>query len=416
MFRKFLSLAFLCISIYSFAQVSGTVKDNKGEPMIGVSVLIKGTDTGTVTDFDGKYELNVSSGTLIFSFVGYTSQEKVIDGQLVIDVALSEESTLLESVVVIGYGTQKKKDLTSAVVVVDEKSIKERPMVSAAEALQGKAAGVQVIQPSGKPGGDISVRVRGATSVLAGNEPLYVVDGVPTTDIRGLNPNDIATMTVLKDASSSSIYGARAANGVVLITTRRGKANTTQISFNSYYGISRLNKTIDVLSTRRYRELMDEIIPGGLDPTWTANTDWNQEVFGTGTNQSYQLSMSGGSEKSRYLLSGNYLKSDGIVRPASFERYSLRLNLDNDVRSWLSMGTNINAILSNTENTQDNASSGRGGVIMSALNTPPFLRIYKTDGSGQYDPNPFQPSWENPVAYMEGPEQLVRDNRLFGNT
>ncbi|MBP6396868.1 MAG: TonB-dependent receptor plug domain-containing protein, partial [Saprospiraceae bacterium] len=238
--------------------------------MIGVSVLIKGTDTGTVTDFDGKYELNVSSGTLIFSFVGYTSQEKVIDGQLVIDVALSEESTLLESVVVIGYGTQKKKDLTSAVVVVDEKSIKERPMVSAAEALQGKAAGVQVIQPSGKPGGDISVRVRGATSVLAGNEPLYVVDGVPTTDIRGLNPNDIATMTVLKDASSSSIYGARAANGVVLITTRRGKANTTQISFNSYYGISRLNKTIDVLSTRRYRELMDEIIPGGLDPTWTA--------------------------------------------------------------------------------------------------------------------------------------------------
>ncbi|MBK8852038.1 MAG: TonB-dependent receptor [Saprospiraceae bacterium] len=416
MFRKFLSLAFLCISLYSFAQVSGTVKDNKGEPMIGVSVLIKGTDTGTVTDFDGKYELDVSSGTLIFSFVGYTSQEIVIDGKSVVDVALSEESTLLESVVVIGYGTQKKKDLTSAVVVVDEKSIKERPMVSAAEALQGKAAGVQVIQPSGKPGGDISVRVRGATSVLAGNEPLYVVDGVPTTDIRGLNPNDIATMTVLKDASSSSIYGARAANGVVLITTRRGKANTTQISFNAYYGISRLNKTIDVLSTRRYRELMEEIIPGGLDPTWTANTDWNQEVFGTGTNQSYQLSMSGGSEKSRYLLSGNYLKSDGIVRPASFERYSLRLNLDNDVRSWLSVGTNINAILSNTENTQDNASSGRGGVIMSALNTPPFLRIYKTDGSGQYDPNPFQPSWENPVAYMEGPEQLVRDNRLFGNT
>ncbi|MBK7222239.1 MAG: TonB-dependent receptor [Saprospiraceae bacterium] len=416
MFRKFLSLAFLCISLYSFAQVSGTVKDNKGEPMIGVSVLIKGTDTGTVTDFDGKYELDVSSGTLVFSFVGYTSQEIVIDGKSVVDVALSEESTLLESVVVIGYGTQKKKDLTSAVVVVDEKSIKERPMVSAAEALQGKAAGVQVIQPSGKPGGDISVRVRGATSVLAGNEPLYVVDGVPTTDIRGLNPNDIATMTVLKDASSSSIYGARAANGVVLITTRRGKANTTQISFNAYYGISRLNKTIDVLSTRRYRELMEEIIPGGLDPTWTANTDWNQEVFGTGTNQSYQLSMSGGSEKSRYLLSGNYLKSDGIVRPASFERYSLRLNLDNDVRSWLSVGTNINAILSNTENTQDNASSGRGGVIMSALNTPPFLRIYKTDGSGQYDPNPFQPSWENPVAYMEGPEQLVRDNRLFGNT
>jgi TonB-linked SusC/RagA family outer membrane protein len=416
MIRKFLSLAFILFSIYLTAQVSGTVTSDKGEPLIGTTVLLKGTDTGTVTDLDGKYELPANKGILVFSSIGYATKEIEINGQSVINAVLTEESTLLESVVVIGYGTQKKKDLTSAVVVVDEKVIKERPMVSAAEALQGTAAGVQVVQPSGKPGGDISVRVRGATSVLAGNEPLYVVDGVPTTDIRGLNPNDIASMTVLKDASSSSIYGARAANGVVLITTKRGKAGETLVSFNAYYGVTRLNKTIDVLSTRRYRELMDEIIPGGLDPTWTANTNWNDKVFGLGSNQSYQLSVSGGTDKSRYLLSGNYLKSDGIVKPASFERYSLRLNLDNDIRSWLSVGTNINTILSNTKNTQDNASSGRGGVIMSALNTPPFLRVYKTDGSGQFDPNPFQPSWENPIAYMQGPEQLQRDNRLFGNT
>ncbi|HRD08842.1 MAG TPA: TonB-dependent receptor plug domain-containing protein, partial [Saprospiraceae bacterium] len=290
MIRKFLSLAFILFSIHLIAQVSGTVTSDKGEPLIGTTVLLKGTDTGTVTDLDGKYELPANKGTLVFSSIGYATKEIEINGQSVINAVLSEESTLLESVVVIGYGTQKKKDLTSAVVVVDEKVIKERPMVSAAEALQGTAAGVQVVQPSGKPGGDISVRVRGATSVLAGNEPLYVVDGVPTTDIRGLNPNDIASMTVLKDASSSSIYGARAANGVVLITTKRGKAGETLVSFNAYYGVTRLNKTIDVLSTRRYRELMDEIIPGGLDPTWTANTNWNDKVFGLGSNQSYQLS------------------------------------------------------------------------------------------------------------------------------
>lgn len=416
MIRKFLSLSLLCFSTFLIAQVSGTVTSEKGEALIGVTVLLKGTDTGTVTDLDGKYEIPAGKGMLVFSSIGYATKEIDINGRSVIDVVLTEESTLLESVVVIGYGTQKKKDLTSAVAIVDEKVIKERPMVSAAEALQGTAAGVQVVQPSGKPGGDISVRVRGATSVLAGNEPLYVVDGVPTTDIRGLNPNDIASMTVLKDASSSSIYGARAANGVVLITTKRGKAGETTVSLNAYYGISRLNKTIDVLTTRKYRELMEEIIPGGLDPTWTANTNWNNEVFGLGSNQSYQLSVSGGSDKSRYLLSGNYLKSTGIVKPAEFERYSLRLNLDNDIRSWLSVGTSINTILSNTKNTQDNASSGRGGVIMSALNTPPFLRVYKNDGSGQFDPNPFQPSWENPIAYMQGPEQLQRDNRLFGST
>ncbi len=414
---KYLSFIF-CLYLFcasSIAQVSGKVTTDKGEPLIGVSVLHKINGTGTITDADGQYNLPENSGILVFSYVGFGTVEIDINGRKNIDVILMEEATTLESVVVIGYGSQKKKDLTSAIVVVDEKAIKDRPMVSAAEALQGKAAGVQVVQTSGKPGGDISVRVRGATSVLAGNEPLYVVDGIPTTDIRGLNPADISSMSVLKDASSSSIYGARAANGVVLITTKRGKANESLISFNTYTGISQINKRIEVLSTKKYRELIDEILPGSLDPTWTNYTNWNDQIYGTGKNQSYQLGISGGSDKSRYMLSANYLINDGIVRPASFERYSLRMNLDTDVRKWLTIGSNMNILFSNTLNTQDNASSGRGGVIMSALNTPPFLRIYKNDGSGQYDPNPYQPSWENPVAYMEGPEQLQRDIRLFGN-
>lgn len=410
--------ALLCTSLNAWAQngVSGKVTTSTGETLPGVNVLVKGTNQGTITDSDGHYSLNATQGTLVFSFIGYKPVETTIEGRSTVDVTMEEDVTTLEQVVVVGYGTQKRKDITTAVVTVDESAIADRPMVSAAEALQGKAAGVQVVSPSGKPGGDISVRVRGATSVLAGNEPLYVVDGVPTTDIRGLNPNDISTMSVLKDAASASIYGARAANGVVLITTKRGKANEPSIRLNAYTGFQNLRKTIDVLNTAQYRDLMEEVIgPGTVDPSITRNANWSDEVFGTGKIQSYQMSFSGGSETSRYMVSGNYLKNDGIVRPASFDRYSIRMNLDNDVKDWLKIGTSLNYLRSKTKDSPDNLSSGRGGVIMSALNTPPFLEIYNPDGSGQFAPNPFQPSWENPVAYMEGPDQEVTDNRLFGN-
>lgn len=395
--------------------VSGTVTDATGNALVGVTVFVKGTNTGTTTGIEGEYRLDAANGILVFRYVGYETQEIDVAGRSAVDVVMAEESQSLNTVVVVGYGTQKKKDLTTAVVLVDEKDIRDRPMVSAAEALQGKAAGVQVVQPSGKPGGDISVRVRGSTSVLAGNEPLYVVDGVPTTDIRGLNPADIATMTVLKDAASAAIYGARAANGVVLITTNRGKENTSTIRFSAYTGFSDLRKTVDVLSTKKYRELIDEIIPGSLDPAATHYTNWSDEVFGIGKNQSYQLAFLGGSDKTRYMISTNYLNNEGIVRPARFDRYSVRFNLDNQAKDWLKIGTSINILRSRTKDTPDNASSGRGGVIMSALNTPPFLYVYKQDGSGQFDPNPFQPSWENPVAYMEGPDQNQIDSRMFGN-
>ncbi len=408
----------MLLSFAGFAQnrtVSGKVTGADGISIPGVTIQLVGTTRGTVTDVDGRYSLEVEKGVLKFSYVGYISQEIRLDNQTVINVVLQEEVNVLNEVVVIGYGTQIKKDLTTAVSVVDQKDIEERPIVSAAQALQGKAAGVQVVQPSGKPGSDISVHVRGTTSVLAGNEPLYVVDGVPTTDIRGLNPSDIATMSVLKDASSAAIYGARAANGVVAITTFRGKENTPVIKFNTYLGFSWLRKPIETLTTKEYRALIDEIMPGTLDPMWTNYTDWSDLVFGTGFNQSYQLSASGGSDKNRYFASIGYLSEAGIVEPAQFDRYNFRLNLDNDLRKWLKVGTNVNLIYSKTKDTPDNASSGRGGVIMSTLNTPPFLSIYKNDGSGQFDPNPFQPSWENPIAYMQGPDQKSVDLRVFGN-
>ncbi|MEI7663491.1 MAG: TonB-dependent receptor [Bacteroidota bacterium] len=419
MVKIYMLLLFSVFSLSVFAQnrtITGKVTDAAGLGVPGVTVQLTGTAIGTTTDVNGAYKISVNNNEKIrFSCIGYVSQEILITDQATLDIVMQEETTTLNEVVIVGYGTQVKKDLTTAVSVIDQKAMKERPMVSAVEALQGKAAGVQVTQPSGKPGVGLSVRVRGSTSVLAGNEPLYVVDGVPTTDIRGLEPSDIASMSVLKDASSSSIYGARAANGVVLITTQRGKENEPVVKFNTYFGFSKIGKTIDVLTTKGYRDLIDEIMPGTLDPTATGYTNWSDKIFGTGMNQSYQLSFSGGSKKSQYFVSIGYLSDEGIVKPAAFDRYTVRVNLDNEVKSWLKLGTNFNVVRLKTKDTPDNASSGRGGVIMSALNTPPFLNVYKNDGSGWFDPNPFQPSWENPIAYMEGPQQESIDNHVLGN-
>ncbi|HLO92011.1 MAG TPA: TonB-dependent receptor [Lentimicrobium sp.] len=415
--KRLLTLMFLVLfTLAGFAQgrvISGKVTDESGTGLPGVTVLVVGTTNGTVTDLDGNYKITANQGTLRFSFIGFTTQEILIGTQNTVNVTLAEEYTELNEVVVIGYGTQQKKDLTTAVVTVDEEEFKDRPIQNAQQALQGKAAGVQVTQPSGKPGSSLSIRVRGATSVLAGNEPLYVVDGLPTTDIRGLNPNDIASMSVLKDASSAAIYGARAANGVVLITTKRGQTGTPNISFNAYYGVNQLRKGLDVLTTKQYRDLMTDM-GQSWDPSWSGYTDWNKEVFQTGNHQSYQVSVSGGDEKSKYFVSGGYLTVNGVIHPARYDRYSVRVNLDNKLSKWLTLNTTVNVLDMSTKDTPDNLSSGRGGVIMSALNTPPFLSVYNADRT-QFASNPFQPSWENPVAYMQGADQESIDRRVFGS-
>ena len=416
--KYLLIIAFTLVSLFAFSQtrqISGRVSDAAGQGLPGVTVLVKGTGSGTTTNIEGNYSLNVEAGnTIQFSFMGFVSQDIAIVNQSVINITLLEDSRLLDEVVVVGYGVQRKKDITTSVAVVDDKALKDRPIVTVSQALQGKAAGVQVTQPSGKPGSGLAVRVRGATSVLAGNEPAYIVDGIRTTDINGLNPQDIESMTVLKDASAAAIYGAAAANGVVLITTKRGNSEKPMISFNSYFGVSKLRKSIEVLNTREYRDLMNEI-GVSYDPSWTQFNDWTEETFGTGYQQSYQASFSGGTEKSRYFVSGGYLTEQGMVEPARFDRYTLRMNLDNELRPWLKTKTSLSTWSISSKDTPDNASSGRGGVIMSALNTPPFLNVYKNDGSGWFDQNPFQPSWENPVAYMQGPDQLSRDNKVLGS-
>lgn len=411
-------LLLLFIGVQVIAQnrkVTGTVKDATGSPLPGVNVQLVGTLTGTTTDFDGKYEISLDREFIRFSYVGFIEQIVNPAGKSVIDITLEEDIEVLNEVVVVGYGTQKKKDITTAVAVVDEKSLKDRPLISAAEGLQGKAAGVQVVQPSGKPGAALAVRVRGTTSALATNEPLYVVDGFQTRNLDNVNPSDIVSMSVLKDASAAAIYGVEGANGVVIITTRRGEDNKSSIRYSAYYGLSDIRQTIDVLNTKQYRTLMEEIIPGGVDPSKTDFNNWQDKVFSTGSTQSHQVSVSGGTAKMHHYISLGYLSDQGIVNPARFDRITSKINIDNEVNDWFKFSTNINLMNLDTKDTPDNASSGRGGVIMSALNTPPFLNVYKDDGSGWYDPNPFQPSWENPIAYMEGPDQRSVDKRLNGS-
>jgi TonB-dependent starch-binding outer membrane protein SusC len=300
--------------------VKGVIRDQQNQTLPGASVLVKGTQSGTVTDVDGNYSIGVPNeqAVLVISFIGYGTQEVTVGNRTQIDVTLGADLKTLNEVVVIGYGTQKRGDVTTSIASVDTKDIEERPILQAAQALQGKAAGVQVTQPSGKPGSALSIRVRGATSVQAGNEPLYVIDGVPTMDTRDLNVNDIESIQVLKDASSAAIYGARASNGVVIVTTKRGKANQSQVNFSAYYGISNIAKKIEVLNPQQYADLMNEM--GHNITVGSQTTDWNKEVFTTGHNQNYQLSFSGGTDKNKYFVSGAITQDKGIIHPASYRR------------------------------------------------------------------------------------------------
>ena len=313
----------------------GTVSDGEGEPLIGVSVEIKNRPgTGTTTDIDGNFSIKVPEGTtLIFSYIGYVSRE--LPASPAMNVTLSEDVTNLDEVVVIGYGSVKRKDLTTAVSTVDEKALANRPIVSAAQAIQGKAAGVSVQQPTGAPGGGMTVRVRGTTSFNGSNEPLYVVDGVPVDNVNFLSPGDIESMQILKDASSAAIYGSRGANGVVIISTKQGRSSDARISLNVQGGFTNVAKKVDVLNAAQYKELMDEIglvkLPDGL----TDQTDWFDETYRTGNTQTYQLAVSQSTDKISYYLSGGYQRDQGILKSSFFQRFNFRANVEGKLRKWL---------------------------------------------------------------------------------
>ncbi len=393
--RKYLSLVMLLfVSVAIHAQqrsVKGTATDQNGLPIIGMSVLEQGTDNGTVTDIDGQWQLSVSSAeaSLEFAALGYQTIVEKVGNRSVIDIVSAETAIALDAVVAIGYGTVRKKDLTTAVSTVSNEEMKVRPVTEASGFIQGKVAGVSVQQTSGLPGSGMTVRVRGASSIASSNDPLYVVDGVPVGTgnyaIAYLSPQDIETMQILKDASSAAIYGSRAANGVVLITTKQGKKSRgPQISLNASVGLANVAKTYDVLNVAEYRELMDEIgvvsLPDGLKD----ETDWFKETYRTGINQNYQLSVSNANDKMRYYLSGGYSDEQGILPVAYNKRFNIKASVDSDLFDWINVGTNIaysnyksNGIISGT-------GSNRAGVVLSVINTPTYAKTWSETNPDWY--------------------------------
>ncbi len=385
-------------------EIRGIITDKIGEPLIGVSVTVKGTGKGTVTDMNGKWALSVSEGSVLnFSYIGYSAETVKVGKSNSYNISLSEDNQLLDEVVVIGYGSMKRKDITTAVSVVSTADIDERPIIDAAQALQGKAAGIQVVQPSGAPGEGMSIRVRGATSVQASNEPLYIVDGMPNDNISSLSPADIESMQVLKDASSAAIYGARAANGVVLITTKRGKVGNPQVKFSAYVGLSQLGKKIDALNTEEYKDLMKELkkysnVAPTIPDSEKRYVDWTDMFFKTGLNQNYQLSVSNGTDKLRYFVSGGYTNEQGIIEKASFRRYNFRANIDNQHTKWLKMALNFAYTNTKGQEVNQSRSSMRAGSILSVINTPPFMQQWDNENPGQYDENAYGSRILNPLA------------------
>jgi TonB-linked SusC/RagA family outer membrane protein len=393
--------------------VKGIIKDAQGNALPGVSVKIKNTNRGTTSQPDGSYTLQAGgTDVLVFSYIGYGQQEVPVNGRASIDLVMQDENRQLNEVVVIGYGTQMKKDITGAVSVVGEKEFESRPNTQLGSVLQGKAPGVQVLAPSGKPSAGLSIRIRGTSSINASSDPLYVIDGVPTTDTRSVNPADIESISVLKDASSAAIYGASGANGVVLITTRKGKAGAPRFEFNAYGGYATVWKRLDVLNGAQYRELMTEM---GNVTDWdkyNQNTNWQDEIFRKGTSQNYQLSASGKNDKTTYYLSGGWIQQNGAVRSSTMDRFNFKVNLEQQMNNWLTMGTNVAYSRWHDVDVTDNIGVDRGGVLLGVLGTPPVIGIYNPDGS--FTSNPFQ-DWENPVASTDGAERGYKQQRVLGN-
>ncbi|QNF33203.1 TonB-dependent receptor [Adhaeribacter swui] len=419
------------------ARVSGVVKSVTGETLPGVTVLVKGTTVGTTTATDGSYTLDVpdNTGTLVFSFIGFITREVPVNSEAVINVTLTEDTQSLKEVVVVGYGTQQRGDITSAVATVSTKSIENQPLAGLDQAIAGQAAGVQAAQRSGTPGGGVTVRVRGTGSIGAGNEPLYVVDGFPIegdynrdlNPLATINPNDIESIQILKDASSAAIYGSRGSNGVVIITTKRGKAGKTRINLNTYYGVQQVANKIDMLNAREYAEYNTEarnnawvdaggnasdpnsvrpdrfkIPPMFADPASLGKgTDWQDEVFRTAPIQNYELSASGGNENSQFLISGSYFNQQGVVLKTGFERYSFRVNLDTKVSDKIKLGVNLAPSYSTNDVLPVEDQVFTGGILAAALSMAPTIPVYNPDGTytTQLGVSPYVTGIiENPVA------------------
>ena len=403
--------------------VSGIVKDERGEPVIGANVVVKGTTNGTVTDMNGRYSLSVPEGsTLQISYIGYNTQEVKVGSGNVVNVSLREDSEALDEVVVIGYGTVKKSDLTGAVGSVQMKDVSQVGITSADRALQGQIAGVQVNARTGQPGESMMIRVRGSNSLAGGNEPLYVIDGMPVEKMNSdINPEDILSMEVLKDASSTAIYGSRGANGVVMITTKRGRTGDTVLEYNGYVGISSLRKKLDLLGKDDYIAMVNEVSQNdgngiAITPEQAAslpNNDWQDLAYQTALTHSHQVSVSGGTDKTKLYSSLNYMNQEGIIKGSNYNRFALRINGDQKLARNLSLNASI-AYSYGTQNTANSNADGWGAIAYTAMVMSPIQEIKDADGKyTNFSGTPW--GGTNPVGMAELYKDKTVNSRLLAN-
>ena len=400
--------------------VTGRVTQTNGEPLPGVTVLVKGTTNGTATGADGRFSLTVPEGsTLVFSSVGFVRQEIAVGNTTTFNIQLKDDQQSLSEVVVVGYGTQTRQELTTAVTSVGAAAIERQPVAGFDQALQGQAPGVQVTAPTGAPGAGINVRVRGNASLSLNGSPLYVIDGVPVlpsydqeisvgnqriNPLNTINPNDIESIDVLKDGAAAAIYGLRAANGVVVITTKRGKVGQAQVGLSAYYGRQYLRNKLPVLNAAQAAQEINEIQAGaGLAPLYPNvnnlppyNTDWQDEVYRPANLQNYQLNVSGGTDKTRYYISGGYFNQQGIGLNSGYDRFNFKINLDQQLSNRFRVGTNLNMSRSHTNgSTRSELALGNSGTVLGALSQLPTVPVRNPDGT--YGVNPFNQS-DNPVG------------------
>ena len=393
--------------------VQGTVRGSEGELLPGVTVVVRGTTNGTATDVNGNYRLEdvPSGGTLVFSFVGLKTREIPVNGRSVIDVSLEKESIGLEEVVAVGYGSQRKRDLTGSVASVSTENLESLPLPSIGDAMQGKAAGVQIIS-NGTPGSDPTFLIRGA-GTINNNNPLLVIDGVPTqSGLNQLNMEDVESIQVLKDASATAIYGSRGANGVIIITTKKGTSGKGRINFNAYYGIQEATSMVDVLDASQFAALHNDMMenaglatnPAYSDPSSLGEgTDWVGALFGTAPIQNYTLSYSGGNEKTTYYISGNYFDQEGIVINTGFKRYAFKVNSETQLFDRVRFGNNLSL-------NHDDKYSGSYSIL-DALRALPTQPIYNADGT--YSGPVGMPSWVGDIVNPVG-RATINENTTLG--
>ena len=425
----FYTLGSTNLNAVAASKLTGTVTDENGAGMPGVTIAKKGTSSGANSDVNGKYSIDVNPGdVLVFSFVGYKSQEVKIANQSVLNIQLAVDAKSLEEIVVTGYGNQKKKDFLGSSASIKSATIQEMPVVSVESAMQGRMTGVQVQQSSGQPGAGISIRVRGVTSIAGGNEPLFVIDGVPqyNNDNRAMNgmssfnASDIESIEVLKDASATAIYGSRGANGVVQITTKSGKAGVSRVTYESTYTNQIIQRKLNLMNgvqmldfIKQYYTNSNLALPAEVTNAKNSETDWQDQVLRAALQQNHTFSFSGGIDKTQYYVSGNYLDQPGIIKGSDFNRGSMRFNLTSQLNSRISLRTYMTAsrTVSNGFSASDNSPTrytGKNGVGAMVLASP-TVPVYNPDGT-YGNPRPFSFSGidvENPLAFTK--ESLDRN-------